>query len=101
MVCISDKRLLLYQYLSKNNILMCISVYECYYRLEIIFIVSFHHVTEYLLAVTQCIVREKIIKHGEDVWVIMFCDNLNAHLDEEVKQIFGDGKVLLFIFLQT
>ena len=43
-------------------------------------------------------VREKIIKHGEDVWVIMFCDNLNAHLDEEVKQIFGDGKVLLFYF---
>ena len=28
----------------------------------------------------------------------MFCDNLNAHLDEEVKQIFGDGKVLLFYF---
>ena len=43
-------------------------------------------------------VREKIIKHDEDVWVIMFCDNLNAHLDEEMKQIFGDGKVLLFYF---
>ena len=28
----------------------------------------------------------------------MFYDNLYAHLDEEVKQIFGDGKVLLFYF---
>ena len=25
---------------------------------------------------------EKIIKHGKNVWVIMFCDNLNVHLDE-------------------
>jgi hypothetical protein len=33
--------------------------------------------------------------HGEDVWVLLFCDNLKAHLDQEVKQIFGDGKVLL------
>ena len=36
--------------------------------------------------------------HGEDVWVILFCDNLSAHLDQEVKTIFGNGKVLLFYF---
>ena len=28
----------------------------------------------------------------------MFYDKLNTHLDEEVKQIFVDGKVLLFYF---
>ena len=33
--------------------------------------------------------------HGEGVWVIMFCDNLIAHLDPEAKQIFGFNKVLL------
>jgi len=43
-------------------------------------------------------VAEKNSKHGEDVWVILFCDNLRAHLDEEVKRIFGDSKVLLFYF---
>ena len=41
---------------------------------------------------------EKNNKHGEDVWVLLFCDNLKAHLDEEVKRIFGDAKVLLFYF---
>ena len=43
-------------------------------------------------------VKEKNNKHGEDVWVLLFCDNLKAHLDEEVKIIFGDAKVLLFYF---
>ena len=43
-------------------------------------------------------VTEKNNKHGEDVWVLLFCDNLKAHLDEEVKRIFGDAKVLLFYF---
>ena len=50
---ISDKWLLLHQYLSKNIIFMCSSVYDYYSGLKIIFIVSLHHVTEYLLAVTH------------------------------------------------
>jgi len=37
-------------------------------------------------------------KFGEDQWVIMFCDNLAAHVDSDVKTIFGDGKVLLVFF---
>ena len=41
-------------------------------------------------------VMEKNRVHGEDVWVILFCDNLSAHLDQEVKTIFGNGKVVLF-----
>ena len=37
--------------------------------------------------------------HGEDIWVLLFCDNLSAYLDQEVKTIFGNhGKVLLFYF---
>ena len=32
------------------------------------------------------------------MWVLLFCDNLKARLDEEVKRIFGDAKVLLFYF---
>ena len=30
--------------------------------------------------------------------MILFCDNLSAHLDQEVKTLFGNGKVLLFYF---
>ena len=40
----------------------------------------------------------KIQKHGVEKWVILFCDNLSAHLDEEVKSIFGNGKVFLCYF---
>ena len=40
----------------------------------------------------------KIQKHGVEKWVILFCDNLSAHLDEEVKLIFGNGKVFLCYF---
>ena len=28
----------------------------------------------------------------------MFCDNLAAHVDNDVKKIFGNGKVLLVYF---
>ena len=30
-------------------------------------------------------IKEKNRVRGEDVWVILFCDNLSAHLDLEVK----------------
>ena len=33
--------------------------------------------------------------HGEGFWVIVFCDNLSAHLGYEVKQIFESNKVFL------
>jgi hypothetical protein len=42
-------------------------------------------------------VIHKNAAHGEK-WVILFCDNLRAHLDEEVREIFGTGKVFLCFF---
>ena len=36
--------------------------------------------------------------HGVDKSFILFCDNLSAHLDEEVRKIFGDAKVFLCYF---
>ena len=45
-------------------------------------------------------IPQKKNKHGADVWVLLLCDNLNAHLDEEVKRVFGDAKVFCFISLQ-
>ena len=42
-------------------------------------------------------VREKQEKHGDD-WVGGFCDNLSEHLLPEVKEIFGNGHVLLIYF---
>ena len=33
-------------------------------------------------------VTENNNKHSEDVWVLLFYDNLKAHLDEEVKKNF-------------
>ena len=43
-------------------------------------------------------VNHKNEVHGVDKWVILFCDNLSAHLDEEVRNIFGDAKVFLCYF---
>ena len=49
----NDKWLLLHQYLPKNIIFLCSSVYECYSGLEIIFIISPNHVAQFSLAVTH------------------------------------------------
>ena len=43
-------------------------------------------------------VEFKIEKHGHNTWIILFCDNLSAHLDDEVKEIFSAGKVFLCYF---
>ena len=40
----------------------------------------------------------KTLKHGANTWVILFCDNFSAHLDEEVREIFGNAKVFLCYF---
>ena len=40
-------------------------------------------------------VNHKVAVHGEYVRVIIFCDNLSAYLDEEVKHMFGERKVFL------
>ena len=45
--------------------------------------------------ISQKFVSHKNEVHGEGFWVIMFCDNLSAHLDPEAKQIFGSNKVFL------
>ena len=37
-------------------------------------------------------------RHGCEKWVDLFCDNLKAHLDEEVKGIFSRGHVSLCYF---
>jgi hypothetical protein len=42
-------------------------------------------------------VTHKNAAHG-DKWVILFCDNLRAPLDDEVREIFGTGKVFLCYF---
>ena len=41
-------------------------------------------------------VMEKNRVYGEDSWVILFCKNLSAHVDQKMNTIFGYGKVLLF-----
>ena len=42
-------------------------------------------------------VREKLDKHGDD-WVVLYADNLSAHLLPEVKTIFGTNHVLVVYF---
>ena len=53
---------------------------------------------ECMIKLAKKFVEHKVSKHGLDVWVIAFCDNLSAHLDPEVKCIFGDSNVFLCFF---
>ena len=40
-------------------------------------------------------VNFKMEKYGPDTWVLLYCDNLRAHLADDVKKIFGDSKLFL------
>ena len=48
----------------------------------------------------QSFVIHKNTAHG-DKWDIPFFDNLRAHLDVEVRENFGTGKVSILVFLST
>ena len=48
--------------------------------------------TECMVKLANKFVEHKVSKHGRDVWVIAFCDNLSAHLDTEVKHILATQK---------
>ena len=38
--------------------------------------------------------------HGEDVWVLIFCDNLSAHLDQDVNKYLVMARCFSSIFSQ-
>ena len=48
-----------------------------------------------IIKLAEKIVREKIERHGDD-WVLLYCDNLAAHLGPDVKRILGDNRFLIF-----
>lgn len=48
--------------------------------------------------IAKKIAEQKKEVYSKDIWVLLFCDNLSAHLDPEVKRTFGDEEVLLFYF---
>ena len=51
--------------------------------------------TPVMLELAKKFVRKKNEVHGKDKWVLLYCDNLKAHVAPDVKRIFGDNKVLL------
>ena len=40
--------------------------------------------------------RFKVQNYGADKWILLYCDNLRAHLAGDVKKIFSDAKVFLY-----
>lgn len=53
--------------------------------------------TQVMIKLANKFVSFKKKKHGDD-WIVLFCDNLSAHLAPEVKEIFGSNQVLLWFF---
>ena len=50
-----------------------------------------------MIQLTNKFVQEKKARYGDE-WVLLFCNNLSAHLLPEVKAIFGSNQVLLVYF---
>ena len=53
--------------------------------------------TPVMMKLATKFVAEKQRVHGDE-WVLLFADNLCAHLNPEVKRIFGEGRVLVIYF---
>ena len=51
--------------------------------------------TDVMKDLAQKFVTFKTQRYGADTWVLLYCDNLRAHLANDVKKIFGDSKVFL------
>ena len=51
--------------------------------------------TEVTKELAKKFVKFKTQTYSADTWVLLYCDNLCAHIADEVKQIFGDSKVFL------
>ena len=54
--------------------------------------------TEVMEKLANKFVEHKNKVHGKNEWIILFCDNLRAHVASSVKTIFGENKVLLCFF---
>ena len=53
-----------------------------------------------MIKLAEKFVEEKIRRHGSE-WIVLYADNLSAHLNTEVKRIFGEGHVLVIYFLPS
>ena len=40
--------------------------------------------------------RFKVQNYRANKWIFLYCDNLRAHLADDMKKIFGDAKVFLY-----
>ena len=46
--------------------------------------------------ISEIFVKHKMEVHGADTWVLRFCDNLKTHVNDQVQNIFGYAKGLLY-----
>ena len=52
--------------------------------------------TPVTMNISEIFVTHKVEVHGYDTWVLLFYDNLKDHMNDQVRNIFGDAKVLLY-----
>ena len=49
-----------------------------------------------MIKIEEIFVKYKVAFHGADMWVILICDNFKAHVNDQVQNIFGYAKGLLY-----
>ena len=51
--------------------------------------------TEVMKEIAAKFVTFKMQTYGADTWALLYCDNLSAHVADDVRKIFGESKVFL------
>ena len=44
--------------------------------------------TPVMMNIVEIFVKHNVEVHGADIWVLLFCDNLKAHVNDQVRNIF-------------
>lgn len=49
-----------------------------------------------MMNILEIFVKLKVKVHGADTWVLLFCDNLKAHVNDQIQKGLGYAKVILY-----
>ena len=54
-----------------------------------------------MIKIAEICVKHKLEVCGADISVLLFCKNLKAHVNDQVRNVFGDEKLLLYYLLKN
>ena len=49
-----------------------------------------------MMKIAEIFVKRKVGVNGDGTWVLLFCDNLKARVNDQVQNTFGYANMLLY-----